>query len=108
MSGPDINDRLKAPIGSDGPAARASTQIREQRPTWREAIVDAHQGIEHAYERRRRVFQAAYDAGLTFRQIGGAAGVSAATIYKIIGSQRGAPDTLLDRPAFQPKDSPGA
>jgi hypothetical protein len=73
-------------------------------PTWREALVDAHDGVDRAYERRREVFQAAYDAGLTMRDIGGAVGMSAANVNKIIGRQRGKnAAVLLDAPAFQPE-----
>jgi DNA-directed RNA polymerase specialized sigma24 family protein len=70
-------------------------------PSWREALADAFGGVDRAYERRRQVVQAAYDAGLTFRQIGNAVGVSAATVHRIIGKQRGKSDDLLDAPAFQ-------
>lgn len=67
-------------------------------PTWRSALADAQKSIEHVYDRRRRIFQAAYDAGLTLGQIGEAVGLTAAGVHKIIGRQRGA---SLDAPAFQ-------
>lgn len=67
-------------------------------PTWRSALADAARGVETAYDRRRRVFQAAYDAGLTLGQIAEAVGLTAAGVHKIIGRQRSA---SLDSPAFQ-------
>jgi hypothetical protein len=67
-------------------------------PTWREALIDAFEGVGAAYDRRRRIAQAAFDAGLTFRQIGEAVGMSAAGVQKIIGRQRNGD---LDAPAFQ-------
>lgn len=67
-------------------------------PSWREALLDAHLLIDHAYDRRRRVFQSAFDAGLTCAQIGETVGMSAAGVHKVIGRQRGGPD-LLDAPA---------
>lgn len=86
-------EHLPGPVPVDG--------HEDRRPTWREALIDAHVGVDHAYERRKRVLQAAYDAGLTIRQIGGAIGMSAGNVNKIIGKQRGKPDALLDAPAFQ-------
>lgn len=88
------NERLPGPVATD-----ASGYVW---PTWREALQSAAHGIEAAYEHRRRVMQAAYDAGLTMKQIGNAMGLSPAGVNKIIGRQRGAD---LDTPAFQPKGS---
>lgn len=65
--------------------------------TWRDAINDAQQGIDTARDRRKRVFQAAFDSGLTLAQIAEAAGMSTAGVHKIIGRQKGA---SLDGPAF--------
>lgn len=53
--------------------------------TWRERITEAARGVDAAYATRRDVFQQASDAGLSLRQIGSAAGLSAATVHKIIG-----------------------
>jgi DNA-directed RNA polymerase specialized sigma24 family protein len=70
-------------------------------PSWREALTDAQAGIENAYDRRRRVFQAAFDAGLTLAEIAGVVGLSAQGVHKIIGKQRGPGDgSLLDSPAL--------
>lgn len=66
-------------------------------PTWRSALADAQRGIDHAYDRRRRIFQSAYDAGLTLGQIAEAVGLTAAGVHKIIGRQRSA---NLDDRAF--------
>ena len=68
-------------------------------PSWREALVDAWQGVPNAYDRRKRVVQAAYDTGLSFRQIADAVGANPATVHKIIGRQRGRDDSALDEPA---------
>lgn len=72
-------------------------------PTWREALADAQKGIDNAYERRKRVFQAAYDAGLTLAEIGEVVGLSAAGVHKIVGRQRGGVN--LDAPAFLGRES---
>jgi hypothetical protein len=69
-------------------------------PTWREALTSAYNGVDEAYERRKRMTQAAYDAGLSFRAIADAVGKTPATIHKIIGRQRGKDsDSILDSPA---------
>lgn len=52
--------------------------------TWREVLTYAWSG---GRESRRAVTQAAYDAGLTFRQIAEAAGVQTSTVYALIGRQ---------------------
>lgn len=83
--------RLPGPVPVDG---MEKTHVW---PSWREAILNAKLGVETAYDRRRRVFQAAFNAGLTFRQIADAAGLSPAGVQKIIGKQRSAE---LDTPAF--------
>lgn len=93
------SERLPGPVPHD----RADGYVW---PTWREALVDACAGVTIAYDRRRRVIQSAYDAGLTFRQIANAVGMSPAAVHKIIGRQRGVPDALLDTPAFQPGEVP--
>jgi hypothetical protein len=66
--------------------------------TWREALVSAFDGVDEAYARRARMAQAAYDAGLSFRQIGDAVGKAPATIHRIIGNQR-VDGSVLDEPA---------
>lgn len=66
-------------------------------PTWRAAIDDAQKQIEWAYERRRRLFMAAHEAGLSFREIGEAAGMTAAGVHKIVGAkQRATLDSLVN------------
>jgi DNA-directed RNA polymerase specialized sigma24 family protein len=65
-------------------------------PTWRAALGDAHARIADAYETRARMFKAAHDAGLSYREIGEATGLSAAAVGKIIGKQGRA---TLDSPA---------
>lgn len=56
--------------------------------TWRKVIGDAW-ALSHPATRnyRRAVTQAAWDAGLTFRQIAEAAGVQTSTVYALIGRQ---------------------
>lgn len=77
-------------------------------PTWRDALLDAHSGINRARERRREVFQAAFDAGLSCRQIADAVGLTPQGVHKVIGVQ-GAGPGALDAPAFQPSDrAPGS
>lgn len=98
---PDQNDSICEEDQLPGPVPVDGMEDKFIWPTWREAILDAKVGVETAYERRRRVFQAAYDAGLSFRQIAKAAGLTAPAIHKIIGKQRSKPDELLDAPAFQ-------
>jgi DNA-directed RNA polymerase specialized sigma24 family protein len=88
-------ERLPGPVPVDGQEDRLVW------PTWREAILDAKTGVETAYDRRRRVFQAAFDAGLSLRQIAGAAGMTAAGVHNVIGKQRGKADAVLDEPSFQ-------
>lgn len=63
--------------------------------TWRAALKDSHERIADAYEKRRRTFRAAADAGLSRREIGEAVGLSAAAVQKIIGKDAKA--TLDDR-----------
>jgi hypothetical protein len=80
-------------------AGRADAPPSDERgyrmPTWRDAIEQSQRQITHAYDRRKGIFQQAYRAGLTMRQIGEAAGMSAAGVQKIIGRQRGG--SLEDR-----------
>lgn len=57
-------------------------------PTWRAALGDAHARIADAYEKRARMFRAAHNAGLSYREIGEATGLSAAAVGKILGKQR--------------------
>lgn len=56
--------------------------------SWRAALANVHGRIEDAYSLRRVWFQHAFDAGFTCAQIGEAAGLSAAAVHKIIGTQR--------------------
>jgi transposase len=71
--------------------------------TWRQALRDAHEGVAQAKETRRRVFEAAHEAGLSMRAISGAVGLSAATVHRIIGLEP-EPDAedLLDSPVREP------
>jgi hypothetical protein len=62
-------------------------------PTWRDYLKDAHEGVSWAYERRRRAFSAAHGAGLSYREIGEATGLSAAAVGKALGKQ---PRATLD------------
>lgn len=95
-----MSERLPGPVPVDGAEGKLVW------PTWREALIDAHVGVESAYRQRQRIFQAAYDAGLTLRQIATAVELTPAGIHKIIGKQRGAPDALLDELALQPRSLP--
>lgn len=65
-------------------------------PTWRTALADSHARIADAYEKRRRMFKAAHEAGLSYRAIGEATGLSPAAVGKILGKQGRA---SLDSPA---------
>lgn len=65
-------------------------------PTWRSALAEAQAQIANAYEQRQCWFKAAHDAGLSYRQIGEATGLSAAAVGKIIGRPQ---TTTLDSPA---------
>jgi DNA-directed RNA polymerase specialized sigma24 family protein len=56
-------------------------------PTWRVYLLDAHDRVAAAYERRRRAFTAAHDAGLSYREIGEATGLTAAGAHKVVGSK---------------------
>lgn len=69
--------------------------------TWREAIANACAEVDQAKERRKAVFIAARDAGLTLRAIASAADVSLNTVWTICGGKAERAD-LLDAPA--PKD----
>jgi DNA-directed RNA polymerase specialized sigma24 family protein len=64
--------------------------------TWRDALVDAQAGIARAYGHRARMFRAAHEAGLSYREIGEATGLSAAAVGKVLGKQDRA---TLDSPA---------
>lgn len=64
-------------------------------PSWREALIHAHGGIERAHEQRRRTFAAAHDAGLSFTEIADVVGLSAAGVHKIVGKK----SATLDSPA---------
>jgi hypothetical protein len=74
--------------------------------TWRDALSHAQGQIAWAYERRARVFRAASDAGISYRDIGKATGLSAAGVAKIIGRER----QTLDSPAVASarKEAPDA
>ena len=56
--------------------------------TWREAIAEAQQGTTNAYEHRRNVFIAAHEAGLSYRQIADAAGITAQGVFKAVGGKQ--------------------
>lgn len=56
-------------------------------PTWRAALSDAHARIADAYEYRTRLFRKAHEAGLSYREIGEATGLSAAAVGKVLGKQ---------------------
>jgi DNA-directed RNA polymerase specialized sigma24 family protein len=64
-------------------------------PTWRAALADAQARIAGAYEARQRLVRAASDAGLSYREIGEAIGLSAAAVGKIVNRSR----ATLDDPA---------
>lgn len=53
--------------------------------TWRDRIKDAADAVERAKATRTEVFAAAHAAGLSMRQIGDAAGRSAAMVCRDIG-----------------------
>lgn len=53
--------------------------------TWRERIRAAADAVDTAYAFRAAEFQRAHDAGLSMRQIGEAAELSAAAVHKILG-----------------------
>lgn len=57
-------------------------------PTWRDALADAQAGIASAYGHRERIFRAAHEAGLSYREIGEATGLSAAAAWKVLGKRR--------------------
>lgn len=65
-------------------------------PTWRAAIADAQARIADAYAKRRLQFRAAHDAGLSYREIGEAAGLSAAAVGKIIGRGKASLDSPVN------------
>lgn len=56
-------------------------------PTWRAALGEAHGRIAAAYDYRARLFRKAHEAGLSYREIGEATGLSAAAVGKILGKQ---------------------
>jgi DNA-directed RNA polymerase specialized sigma24 family protein len=64
-------------------------------PSWRSALADSQKRIADAYERRASLFRRAHEAGLSYREIGEATGLSAAAIGKVLGKQRRA--TLDDQ-----------
>lgn len=57
-------------------------------PTWRAALGDAHARIADSYLKRTELFQKAHEAGLSYREIGEATGLSPAAVGKILGKQR--------------------
>ena len=100
---------------SDDPLVPAAPPLHipdDRRPgfafmTWRDALVDAFEGVDRAYERRQQIVQAGYDAGVSFRAIGEAVGRSAGSVHKIIGAQGGkSADEILDSPILRPGDMP--
>lgn len=64
-------------------------------PTWRAALADAQARIGDAYAARARLFRAASEAGLSYREIGEATGLSAAAVGKIIGRKRASLDSSV-------------
>ena len=69
--------------------------------TWRVELYAAHRDVAKAYARRREVFRAAHDAGLSLRQIADAAGMSFSTVHRIVGrgAGNGRDDSILDQSA---------
>lgn len=65
-------------------------------PTWRDALADAQGRISGAYAYRARLFKQAHEAGLSYREIGEATGLSAAAVGKVLGKKNRA---TLDSPA---------
>lgn len=109
------HERRVVPDMSDDPLVPAAPPLHisdDRRPgfafmTWRDALVDAFEGVDRAYERRQQMVQAAYDAGVSFRAIGEAVGRSAGSVHKIIGAQGGkSADEILDSPILRPGDMP--
>ena len=75
--------------GPDDPQLPSSTpEMSYVFLSWGDALANAHSRIADAYAHRKRWFQAAFDAGLTCKQIGEATGLSPAAVHKIIGKQR--------------------
>jgi len=74
-------------------------------PTWRSVLKDSQERIAAAYDWRRRTFRAAHDAGLSYREISEAAGISPTAVGKIIGRGKATLDspvkTALDSSAEQ-------
>lgn len=62
-------------------------------PTWRAALEDSQKRIGDAYAQRARMFRAASDAGLSYRDIGEAAGLSPSRVCTIIGRERATLDS---------------
>jgi DNA-directed RNA polymerase specialized sigma subunit len=75
--------------------------------SWREALIDATKGVDHAYDRRRRIYQTAYDAGLTMQAIADVVGLSQTAVHKIIGNQGRHRDVaaLLESPSHESDDA---
>lgn len=72
-------------------------------PTWRAALADSQSRIADAYAQRARVFRRASDAGISYRDIGEATGLSAAAVGKIIGRERQTLDSIVLAPAREEK-----
>jgi hypothetical protein len=70
-------------------------------PTWEQALKDAFDGIERAYEHRRRTIVAAHQAGLSYHTIARAVGKSPAMVHKAAGGKGNAvgQEELLRSPA---------
>lgn len=80
----------------DPAASISGTSTEPAISTWRDSIANAQAGIAAAREHRYRTFRAAAAAGLTRREIGEAAGLSIASIQKIVGKDE---RVTLDSPA---------
>ena len=77
--------------------------VEAPQPTIREACLE----VEASYRRhqtpawraaRARIFAAAIDEGVTYRELGAALGLSPTRLHKIAGAQTGAKPPILDRP----------
>lgn len=76
-------------------------------PTWEVALKEAFAGVQHAYDRRKRIVIAAHDAGLSYHTIAGAVGMSVAGVHKIAGGPRPSQEELLKaRAGVMPVPSP--
>lgn len=54
-------------------------------PSWRDALLSGQDGVTAAYDRRRAIFKAANEAGISMRAIAEVVGISPAGVNKVIG-----------------------